>query len=81
MKLKTDYSDVKIDFEFLKELQTDLESAAADYGRELRALEDGDDADTIVEKANGNTKAHERLSAASERLDQALRVVLTQNEK
>jgi hypothetical protein len=81
MKLKTDYSGVKIDYEFLADLQTDLESAAADYGREMRAVVDGDDADTIVKKANGNTKAHERLSAASERLDQALRVVLKQSEK
>lgn len=79
--MKIDYSDVKLDYEFLKELQTDLESAATDYGLELQSVEEDDETGEIIEKANGNTRALTRFQAASERLDQALRVVTKQNEK
>lgn len=77
--MKIDYSNVKLDYEFLADLQTDLESAAADYGSELQAVEEGDDAGDIIEKANGNTRALTQFQAASERLDQALRVVMKNN--
>lgn len=76
--MKTDYSGTKLDLEFMLDLQKDLESAATDLGFEMKRLEDGDDADTIVSKANGNTKAHNAFQAASERMEQALKVLFKQ---
>jgi hypothetical protein len=74
--MKTDYSDVKLDYKFLADLQQDLEDAATDYGLSLREVFEDDDVEDIIEKANGNTRALSRFQAASERLDQALRVVM-----
>ena len=66
-------------YEFLAELQLELEDAATDYGLELQGVDEDDEAGQIIEKANGNTRALSRFQAASERLDQALRVVMKQN--
>lgn len=78
--MKIDFSDVRLDYKFLADLQGDLEDAAVDYGLELRGVEEDDDADDIVAKANRNTKALEKFQAASERLDQAFRVLLRQQD-
>jgi intein-encoded DNA endonuclease-like protein len=77
--MKIDYSDVKLNYDFLADLQQDLEDAATDYGHELQHVFEDDEAGEIIEKANGNTRALSRFQAASERLDQALRVVMKQN--